>query len=136
MAEFYKYRTHSDHRRSGSYDIVPGLPGDFNFTKHNPNVIPEELHMHKNQTDYFTVVSGKVMFRLVYEDGKEEKIILAADDNKTIIIRPGIWHGYVAFEPSIMAFYISHKYDSNDEFRKKTDPSEWALPTTKAVAGP
>ena len=109
MPEFYEYRTHADHRRAGSYDIVPGIEGDFNFTKHSPNVIPEELHMHKNQTDYFAVAKGKVMFRLVYEDGREEKFIMTDEDNKTLIIPPGVWHGYLALEPSIMVFYLNHK---------------------------
>lgn len=129
MSEFYEYRTHSDHRRSGSYDIIPGVEGDFNFTCHPAGVIPEELHMHKKQTDYFAIAKGKVMFRLVYDDGRpEEKILLSEEDHKTLIIPSGVWHGYTALEPSIMVFYLSHKYDSNDEFRKKTDRSEWSLP--------
>lgn len=128
MPEFYEYRIHEDHRRKGAYDIIPGIEGDFNFTKHNPNIIPEELHMHKRQIDYFTVVQGQVMFRLVYEDGRpEEKFIISENDKKTLIIPPGTWHGYIAIEPSIMIFYLSHKYDQNDEFRRKTNPSEWEL---------
>lgn len=127
MKQFYEYRTHSDHRRSGSYDIVPGVEGDFNFTKHPAGIIPEELHMHKKQTDYFIVASGKIMFRLVYEDGREEKFIMTENDHKTLIIPPGTWHGYIAIEPSIMIFYLSHKYDQDDEFRQKTNPSEWEL---------
>lgn len=127
MAQFYEYRTHSDHRRRGAYDIVPEMPGDFNFTVHNPNVVPEELHMHKKQTDYFAVAKGKVMFRLVYEDGKEEKFIMTENDNKTLIILPGIWHGYMALEPSVMVFYLSSKFDPADELRKKTDPGDWAF---------
>lgn len=128
MPQFYEYRTHSDHRRSGSYDIIPGVEGDFNFTVHSPNIIPEELHMHKKHTDYFTVAEGKVMFRLVYENGKEEKFILTENDHKTLIISPGIWHNYMALEPSIMVFYLSHKFDPADEFKKKTETSEWAVP--------
>ncbi|KKR55414.1 MAG: hypothetical protein UT92_C0005G0004 [Candidatus Curtissbacteria bacterium GW2011_GWA1_40_24] len=128
MPKFYEYRTHSDSRRSGSYDIIPGVDGDFNFTKHPAGIIPEELHMHKNQTDYFAVIQGRVMFRLIYENGKEEKFIMTENDKKTLIIPPDIWHGYTALEPSVMVFYLSHKFDSSDEFRKKTDPSEWKLP--------
>jgi len=116
-----------DHRRAGAYDIVPGLPGDFNFTIHQPQVIPDELHMHKKQTDYFAVVKGKVLFRLVYKGGKEEKFILTDKDHKTLEIPPGVWHGYMALTPSIMVFYISQKYDPKDEFRKKTKPEEWKL---------
>lgn len=126
--KFYKYRVHEDHRRKGAYDIVPQLPGDFNFTIHNPKVIPEELHMHKKQTDYFTVAIGKVMFRLVYPSGKEEKFILSDKDQKTLIIPPQVWHGYLALKKSVMVFYLSHKYDPKDEFRKKTNSSEWKLP--------
>ncbi|MBU2573074.1 MAG: WxcM-like domain-containing protein [Elusimicrobia bacterium] len=128
MPRFYEYRTHSDRRRSGSYDLVPAGEGDFNFTRHPAGIIPEELHMHKKQTDYFAVVSGKVMFRLVPEDGKEEKFIMTGSSHKTLIVPPGIWHGYLAVEPSIMVFYLSRKYDPADEFRRKTDPSEWKLP--------
>ncbi len=128
MPKFYEYRTHSDYRRGGTYDIIPGVEGDFNFTKHPAGIIPEELHMHKNQTDYFAVVQGKVMFRLVSEDGEEEKFIMTEDDHKTLIILPGVWHGYTALEPLIMVFYLTHKYDSNDEFRRKTEASEWELP--------
>jgi len=127
VAQWHKHRFHEDHRRRGNYDIIPGLAGDFNFTKHPPSIIPEELHMHKTQTDYFVVAAGKVLFRLVYEDGREEKLIISENDKKTLTVPPGVWHGYMALEPALMVFYITHKYDSSDEFRKKCDPSEWQL---------
>ncbi len=126
--KFYKYRTHSDSRRTGAYDIIPGLTGDFNFTKHPKGIIPEELHLHKRQTDYFAVVEGSVMFYLKHSNGRKEKVIVSAKDGKTAIIPFGVWHGYTALEPSIMAFYLTHKYDPKDEFRKKIDPSEWKVP--------
>lgn len=125
--KFHKYRVHSDHRRSGSYDIVPGLPGDFNFTKHPKGIIPEELHMHKKQTDYFTVAKGKVLFVLKYKNGRTKKFVLSEEDSKTLVITPGIWHGYMALEPSIMVFYISHKFDTSDEFRQPVEKSVWSL---------
>lgn len=128
MPKFHNFRTHKDYRRAGSYDIVPDMPGDFNFTVHKPLIIPEELHMHKLQTDYFTVAKGRVLFRLVHEDGREEQFILSDKDNKTLIISPGIWHGYVALVPSIMVFYINHKFDVSDEYRRKCEPSEWLIP--------
>ncbi len=125
MPQFIEYRVHEDHRRSGAYDIFPTLPGDANFTRHNPDVIPDELHLHKKHTDYFTVALGSVKFRLVYEDGREEKFVLSDKDKKTLVIPPGIWHNYMALEPSIMVFYIDHKYDAADEFKKKVGPEGW-----------
>lgn len=127
MPQWHEQRFHEDYRRRGHYDIIPGQPGDFNFTKHPAGIIPEELHMHRNQTDYFAIAEGKVLFRLVYEDGREEKFILAENDHKTLIIPPGIWHGYMALEPAIMVFYITHKYDSNDEFKKPCDVEGWKI---------
>jgi len=125
--ESYEYRVHEDHRRRGAYDIIPGLPGDMNFTVHVPGVIPEELHMHHHQTDYFVVAHGKVLFRLVYDDGRpEEKFIVTEQDKKTVIIPPEVWHGYLAIEPSTMIFYITQKFNTADELRRKCSPEDWS----------
>lgn len=126
--KFHKFRIHEDNRRKGRYNIIPKLKGDMNFTIHSPNVIPEELHMHKKQTDYFTVVKGKVLFRLIYPNGKEEKFIMTDKENVTLEIPSNTWHGYMAVKASIMLFYITQKFNPKDEYRKKTDPKEWTLP--------
>jgi dTDP-4-dehydrorhamnose 3,5-epimerase-like enzyme len=125
MPNFIPYRVHEDHRRRGAYDIFPSLPGDANFTKHTADVVPEELHMHKIHTDYFTVAVGRVKFRLIYEDGREEKFFLSEKDHKTLAVPPGVWHMYMAVEPSMMVFYIDHKFDIADEFRKPLAPGGW-----------
>lgn len=125
--QFHEYRAHEDHRRNGRYDIIPGLEGDLNFSIHPPGIVPEELHMHKRQTDYFTVAQGRVLFRLVDEDGREEKFVLGESDKKTLIIPPGVWHNYMALKPSVMIFYIDHKYNSADEFRRPVDAEGWKL---------
>ena len=99
-----------------------------NFTVHNSGVVPHEWHMHKIHTDYFTVVKGKILFRFVYEDDRpEEKFVLGENDHKTLILSPGVWHNYIALEPSVLVFYTSHKFDVNDEFRRPSDPSGWKL---------
>lgn len=125
--QFHEYRSREDHRRKGRYDIVPGLAGDMNFSVHPPGVIPEDLHMHKIHTDYFTVAEGRVLFRLVYEDGREEKFTVSGNDSKTLVVPPGVWHNYMALEPSVMIFYIDRKYDAADEFRKPVGPEGWMI---------
>ena len=126
--QFHPHRVHEDHRRRGAYEIVPGLSGDVNFTVHKTGVIPHEWHMHKIHTDYFAVVEGKVLFRFAYDDGRpEEKIVLTQDDHKTLILPSGVWHNYIALEPSILVFYISQKFDTNDEFRRPCDAEGWEL---------
>ena len=125
--QFHEYRVHEDHRRKGRYDIVPGLTGDMNFSIHPAGIVPEDLHMHKEHTDYFTVAQGRVLFRLLYEDGREEKFMLGESDGKTLVIPPGVWHNYMALEPSIMLFYLDRKFDVADEFRKPIGPEGWVV---------
>ena len=127
LVELHDQRFHEDERRKGFYDIVPGLPGDMNFTYMQAGIIAG-MHMHKKQTDYFTVVKGSVLFRLVSEDGREERVVLSEHSRKTLIITPSIWHGYRSLEPSILMFYINQKFNIADENKKPTDPSEWEIP--------
>lgn len=126
--EFHNHRIHEDNRRKGAYDVIPGLSGDMNFTVQESGVVPHEWHMHKLHTDYFTLITGRILFRLVYEDGRpEEKFVMTAQDHKTLMVRPGIWHNYMALERSIMIFYITHKFDVADEFRRPCDSEGWNM---------
>lgn len=124
---FHAQRFHEDERRRGYYDVVPGLPGDMNFTDMPAGVIAG-MHMHKKQTDYFAVAKGRVLFRLIWEDGKEERVVLSAHSRKTLVIPPGVWHGYKSLEPSILLFYISEKFNIGDEHKKPTSEEEWQTP--------
>ncbi|HPL95309.1 MAG TPA: dTDP-4-dehydrorhamnose reductase [bacterium] len=126
IARFHEQRFHEDARRRGFYDLVPGLPGDMNFTHMQANII-SGMHMHKNQTDYFTVAKGSVLFRLVAEDGREERVVLSEHSRKTLIISPGVWHGYRSLEPSILVFYIDQKFNLNDENRRPTSAADWQI---------
>jgi dTDP-4-dehydrorhamnose 3,5-epimerase-like enzyme len=124
LAQWYEQRFNEDARRRGYYDIFPGLKGDSNFAVIRKNIICG-MHMHKKQTDFFAVAFGCVLFRLLDENGNEEKIILSEHTQKTLVIKPGIWHGYMALESSVLVFYIDHKFNPEDEFRKKTSEKDW-----------
>ena len=127
MPQWHPHRFHEDYRRRGSYDIIPGLAGDMNYTYMNADVI-SGLHMHRRQTDYFSVAQGSVMVRLVYDDGRpEEKFVVSSDTKKTLVIPPGVWHGYKSLEPSILVFYIDQKFSVDDEHRRETKASEWDI---------
>lgn len=124
IAEFIDHNFHEDERRRAYYNLVPDLPGQMCMTDMPEGTIAG-MHMHKKQTDYFTVARGRVLFRLVTEGEEEERVVLSPASRRTLIIKPGIWHGYKSLEPSILVFYVDHKYDPADEFRRKTDKSEW-----------
>ena len=127
IGTIHAHRFHEDERRRGFYDIVPGLPGDMNFSHMQAGIIAG-MHMHKKQTDYFTVTSGSVLSRLVTEDGKEERIVLSSHSRKTLVIPPKVWHGYKSLEVSTLLFYIDQKFNLDDELRKPTKPSDWDIP--------
>ena len=124
IGKLHDQRFHEDDRRRGFYDIVPGLKGDLNFT-HVPKGSIAGMHMHKEQSDYFVVAKGAMLFRLITEDGREERITLSPYSRKTLIIPPGVWHGYKALEDSIVIFYIDQKFNTSDEHRRVTTPEEW-----------
>ncbi len=126
LAEWHEQRFNEDARRRGYYDIIPGLKGDFNFAIIRKNIICG-MHMHKKQTDFFVVASGCVLFRLLDENGKEEKIVVSENTRKTLVIRPRLWHGYRALEKSVVIFYIDQKFNIEDEFRKKTNAKDWEI---------
>lgn len=127
LAKFHEQRFHEDDRRRGFYDVIPGLKGDMNFT-HVPKGSIAGMHMHNEQTDYFVVAKGAMLFRLLSDDGQEERIVISPYTKKTLIIPPGVWHGYKALEDSIVLFYIDQKFNTNDEHRRETIPSEWETP--------
>jgi len=123
--KWHEHRFHEDARRRGFYDLVPGLSGDINFTQMYPGVICG-MHMHQQQTDYFAVIKGSISIRLIYDDGRaEEKFVVSEHTHKTIIIPPGVWHGYKTLEPTILFFYIDKKFNMDDELRRPTVAEEW-----------
>ena len=124
---WHEQRAHTDARRRGFYDIIPRLSGEMNFTDMNAGAI-SGLHCHRIHTDYLTVAKGSILVRLVYEDGRaEEKFVFKEQSRRTLIIPPGVWHGYRAIEPSILVFYIDRKYDPADELKRETRPEEWKI---------
>ena len=45
---------------------------------------------------------------------------MSANDPQVLEIPPGIYHGYKALEPgTILAYYVTRKYDPTDEHRKE-----------------
>lgn len=127
--KWYEQRFHEDYRRWGSFDTIPGLPGEILITHVNKDIIMG-MHLHKKQADCLAVIKGKIMVRLIDDKTKEEeKFVLSEHTHKTLIIPKDTWHGYRALEDSILIYYIDHKYDPTgaDEFRKKTKKEDWEI---------
>ena len=70
------------------------------------------------QTDYWVCLKGSLKVGwATEEDGCEFKYL--SDKNPQVLeIPPGVYHGYKALESgSILAYYVTRKYDPSDEYR-------------------
>ena len=76
-------------------------------------------HKHEKQTDYWICLKGSIKVGWATEDDGCEFEYLSDKNPRVLKIPPGVYHGYKALEPgSILAYYVTQKYDPSDEHRK------------------
>lgn len=122
MVRTFKPRIHDDDRRRGTFDVFHTPSGDINYSVIYPNVTVA-WHRHKKQTDNWFVIKGALKVGLYDEKTKKlEWVYLNEAERQTLVIAPGIWHGFrnLSSGETILSYYISEKYDqkSPDEERK------------------
>lgn len=135
---------HEDDRRQSITNIFPNLPNwQVNVSYINNTEQPVGWHAHKYQTDYWYVLKGSLKcglaipkdLKIMPEDGMitdyEVKWKYLSDKNPyaSLIIPPGIYHGYRALEPGTIILYgLDHKWDVNDEWKLKPGAfgEDWA----------
>ena len=113
---------HEDDRGQRIFDIFPTVNGQINTTIVNSTDHVVAWHRHKIQTDYWFCVKGsfKCGIGIPQQDGlvKVEWHYLSDKNCTTLAIPPDVWHGNKALQPeSIMLYYLTEKYNPNDEFR-------------------
>ncbi|MCH7826883.1 MAG: dTDP-4-dehydrorhamnose 3,5-epimerase family protein [Bacteroidetes bacterium] len=92
----------------------------WNVVKSNLGVM-RGVHIHKKHFDYLTIVNGSALIGLhdmrknsstfqlsVFVDSKGSKL-------NTLIIPPGVAHGFYFFEPSIHLYAVSEYWNIEDE---------------------
>ena len=115
---------HEDDRAQRLFDIFPKVNGQINISHVNSTSHIVAWHKHKIQTDYWFCIKGsfKVGLAVPQIDGTYKiKWEYISDKNPRVLeITPGIYHGYKALQPeSIILYYLTGKYDSNDEWKVK-----------------
>lgn len=113
---FYYPRIHDDDRRRGTFDVFNNKVGDINYSFIYPGAIAA-WHRHKKQTDNWYVLKGSLKVGLYDEKAKRlHWVYLHAYDRKTLVIPPGIWHGWrnIAEGETILSYYITEKYDQKN----------------------
>jgi dTDP-4-dehydrorhamnose 3,5-epimerase len=80
------------------------------------------VHAHKVHYDFLTVVDGEIFFGLhdlrkessTYMKSKE--VIISSKKKQTLIIPPGVAHGFYFLKPSIHIYGVSSYWNLSDEF--------------------
>ena len=113
---------HEDDRAQRLFDVFPKVNGQINISYVNSTQHVVAWHKHKVQTDYWFCVKGsfKVGLAEPQEDGSYKvRWEYISDKNPRILeIPPGVYHGYKALQSeSIILYYLSEKYDTNDEWK-------------------
>mgnify|MGYP000400753813 CR=1 FL=1 len=77
------------------------------------------IYKHNLQTDYWVCIKGSFKVGLATEEDGCKFEYLSDKNPRVLEITPGIYHGYKALEPgSILLYYVTRKYDIEDEIRR------------------
>ena len=110
---------HEDDRAQRCLNVFPSIDGQLNISYVNSTKHVVAWHKHDIQTDYWFCAKGSFKVGLAKDDDVEWEY-LSDKTQKVLEIPPGVYHGYKALEPnSILVYYLSHKYNPNDEIRAK-----------------
>ena len=109
---------HEDDRAQRLIDVFDTLEGQVNVSYVNSTEHIVAWHKHNLQTDYWTCIKGSFKVGLATEENGCKFEYLSDKNPKVLKISPGIYHGYKCLEPgSILMYYVTRKYDPNDEIR-------------------
>ena len=118
---FKSIQYNEDDRAQRYLDVFTELgPGQINLSYVNSTKHIVAWHKHNIQTDYWVCIKGAFKIGLATKDEGANFEYLSDRHPKVLKIPPGIYHGYKALEPdSILMYYLTEKYDPQDEFREK-----------------
>ena len=109
---------HEDDRAQRLIDVFDTLEGQVNVSYVNSTDHIVAWHKHNLQTDYWTCIKGSFKVGLATKENGCKFEYLSDKNPKVLKITPGIYHGYKCLEPgSILMYYVTRKYDPNDEIR-------------------
>ncbi len=113
---------HEDDRAARLIDIFENINGQINVSYINSTQHVVAWHKHNIQIDYWICLKGSIKVGLAEPDENGNYSVrfeyLSDKNFRVIKIPPGVYHGYRALESgSILMYYLSHKYNPEDEIR-------------------
>lgn len=86
------------------------------------------MHYHLRQSDLCYVVSGRVFLALMdLRRDPPTKEELWLDDGASILIPPGVAHGYATADGAIVSYLLTEEVDGTDEFGFRFDDPAAAI---------
>jgi len=95
-------------------------PVQWNVVHSHPNVL-RGVHVHVRYADHLTVVTGRAVFGLCDlrpgspTEGMRVHVDMDARQMQSLIIPPGVAHGFCFLEPSVHVYSVSEYWDPEDE---------------------
>ena len=109
---------HEDDRAQRLIDVFDLLDGQVNVSYVNSTEHIVAWHKHHLQTDYWTCLKGSFKVGLATDENGCKFEYLSDKNPRVLKIVPGVYHGFKCLEPgSILMYYVTRKYDPNDEIR-------------------
>jgi len=121
--ETLKVQYHEDDRAQRILNIfdIPNAQINISHVSSTDHVVA--WHKHEKQIDYWFCVKGSFKVGLAIPDGDSYKVrweYISDKNPKALVIPPGVYHGYRALQPeSIILYYLTEKYDTDDEWKVK-----------------
>ena len=129
MYETYLNQYHEDDRAQRLLNVFNLKEGQINVSFVNSPEHVVAWHAHEIQTDYWVCLKGAFKVGLAIPQKNEDGTVegyevkweyLSDKTQKSLKIPPGVYHGYKALIPgSILMYYLTEKFNPNDEFRAK-----------------
>lgn len=125
-------RRHTDHRRTGWFDLFGDHPDvvEVNVVSVNPNRSAGDWHAHERQDDVWFVAAGALWVGLLDGDSDAEfqfRVLRPGDD--PLRIPAGLWHTYKAgSDGAVLIYGLTNRYDPDD-------PDELRMPFGRGSIG-
>lgn len=113
--------------------VGPGPWVQWNISRSRAGVV-RGLHLHRRQQDYWHIVAGSATVALV--DRRPESPTLGAAcclnlcDSKpqTLLVPPGVLHGFRANTDVVLMYLLDQEYDATDELAVRWNDPDLHLP--------
>ena len=113
--------------------VGPGPWVQWNVSRSRGGVV-RGLHLHRRQNDYWHIVSGSATAALVDRRtdsptfGRSLCVPLCGDRPQTLLIPPGVLHGFRADNDVVLMYLLDREYDPADELGVRWDDPDLRLP--------